>query len=231
VAAPPVTRPVVFDAYGTLFDPHALAGPIERRFPGRGQELAATWRRTQLRHTWLRSLMGTWIDFDAVTRDALTQTLAGAGLDAPDDLAAELLAAYRVLPAYPDVAATVAGLDSGRPRAILTNGTLPTVTATVLAAGLTRALPTVLSVDAVRTFKPAPDVYAMATATFGCRPADVTFVSGNAWDCAGAAAFGFRVVRIRRSAESDELVGPAPDAVIDDLRALLPLIADSRGPS
>ena len=27
-------RPVVFDAYGTLFDPLALAEPLERRFPG-----------------------------------------------------------------------------------------------------------------------------------------------------------------------------------------------------
>ena len=108
--------PVVFDAYGTLFDPAALAEPLERRFPGRGRELALAWRGTQLRHTWLRSLMGTWADFDAVTRDALMQTLMAAGLAAEHDgltadgggLVSDLLAAYRTLRPYPDVAEALA---------------------------------------------------------------------------------------------------------------------------
>src|SRR3954453_8336023 len=97
--------PIVFDAYGTLFDPAALAGPLERRFPGRGSALASAWRATQLRHTWLRALMGAtaWADFDTVTRVALEQTLDGAGLPADDVVTDELLARYRTLPAYPDV--------------------------------------------------------------------------------------------------------------------------------
>jgi len=227
-------RPVVFDAYGTLFDPIALAEPLERRFPGRGRELALAWRATQIRHTWLRSLMREWADFDSVTRDALLQTLEAAGLhdDAAPDvsgagsdaganaLADDLLAAYRTLTPYPDVADALARLEPARPRAILTNGTRATVEATVRAAGLQGAIPLVLSVDDVRTYKPAPAVYALATAAFGVAPGDVTFVSGNAWDCAGAGAFGFRVVRIRRTAEVEERVGPPPAAVIDDLRDL-----------
>jgi 2-haloacid dehalogenase len=212
--------PVVFDAYGTLFDPISLAGPLERRFPGRGVDLARTWRATQLRHTWLRSLMGAWADFDAVTRDALAQTLSGAGLAPDDALAAGLLATYRTLPAYPDVSDALAALEPDRPRAILTNGRRETVEATVRAAGLAALLPTVLSVEAVRIYKPAPVVYALAPAHFGRRPAEITFVSGNAWDCAGAAASGMRVVRVARTAEAEERIGPPPVAVIDDLRDL-----------
>ena len=221
--------PVVFDAYGTLFDPIALTGPLERRFPGRGQELALAWRGTQLRHTWLRSLMGEWADFDAVTRDALVQTLDGAGLPADESLAAELLAAYRTLPAYPDVMDALAALEPDRPRAILTNGTRHTVEATVRAAGLQGALPVVLSVADVRIYKPAPGVYSLAPAAFGVGPGDVTFVSGNAWDCAGAGAFGLRVVQIRRSPEPEERVGPPPAAVIDDLRELPRLLRADAG--
>jgi 2-haloacid dehalogenase len=221
--------PVVFDAYGTLFDPIALAVPLERRFPGRGRELALAWRGAQLRHTWLRSLMGKWVDFDTVTLDALRQTLEGTGLRDADPgaagvLAGELLAAYRTLPSYPDVAGALAMIEPDRPRAILTNGTRATVEATVRAAGLDDALPLVLSVDDARVYKPAPAVYAQATAAFGVPPAHITFVSGNAWDCAGAGAFGLRVVRIRRSAEPEERVGPPPVAVIDDLRDLAPLL-------
>lgn len=225
-------RPVVFDAYGTLFDPLSLADPLERRFPGRGRELAAVWRATQLRHTWLRSLMGDWADFDRVTADALTQTLAGAGLAAADgtgddhaaDLLADLMAAYRRLPAYADVRPTLDALADDRPRAILTNGTRATVEATVHSAGLERALPTVLSVDDVRVYKPAPAVYAMATRHFGVEPSAITFVSGNAWDCAGAGAFGFRVVRIRRTAETPESLGPPVAATVQDLREVVTLL-------
>jgi 2-haloacid dehalogenase len=260
---------VVFDAYGTLFDPQALSVPLEQAFHGRGDELAAAWRATQLRHTWLRSLMGDWLDFDGITRQALRQVLAAegdtsagapnagrgaqagaprdrphagapnagdrahagapnagndarteAGRGAEDSLADALLLAYRRLPAYPDAGPALAALEPDRPRAILTNGTRTTVEATVRAAGLATDLPTVLSVEEVRVYKPAPAVYAMASDHFAVEPAAVTFVSGNAWDCAGAGAFGLRVVRIRRSTEAAEAIGPEPIATIDDLREL-----------
>src|SRR3990172_9951961 len=210
--------PVVFDAYGTLFDPVALSEPLERRFPGRGLAFALAWRATQLRHTWLRSLMERWADFDTITGDTLAQTLDAAGLPADDSLLADLLAAYRSLPPYPDVAPALAALAPERPRAILTNGTRATVEATVRAAGLEAALPVVLSVEAVRVYKPAPAVYALASDHFRVERAAVTFVSGNAWDCAGAASFGFRVVRIRRSPEAPERLGWSSIATIDDLR-------------
>src|SRR4051794_18978828 len=107
--------PIVFDAYGTLFDPLALADPLERQFPGQGAELAATWRATQIRHTWLRTLMGDWADFDAISRDVLQQTLAAAGLTGRADLADEILASYRVLPAYHDVTEALTALPADVP--------------------------------------------------------------------------------------------------------------------
>jgi 2-haloacid dehalogenase len=228
-----VAGPIVFDAYGTLFDPAALAEPLERRFPGRGAGLAAGWRATQLRHTWLRSLMGptAWTDFDAVSRDALVQVLRDAGhgsdvadgtdgADAADDLVDVVLATYRTLPPYPDVVAALHALPTDRPRAILTNGRRSTVEATVAAAGLSDVLPIVLSAEDVGVYKPAPEVYALATRCFDVGSGEITFVSGNAWDCAGAAAFGLRVVRVQRSADGEELVGPAPAATIASLAEL-----------
>jgi 2-haloacid dehalogenase len=212
--------PVIFDAYGTLFDPLSLADPLERAFPGRGAALAANWRATQIRHTWLRSLMGAWVDFATITADALRQTLDGEGLPVGDDVVAAVLGQYDTLPTYSDVLPALATLHGSRPLAILTNGDRVTVEVTLDVAGLEIVIPTVLSAEAVRTYKPSPAVYRLATDHFGCDPSDVTFVSGNAWDCAGAGAFGFQVVRIRRSAETTEAVGPPPFATIDDLREL-----------
>jgi 2-haloacid dehalogenase len=218
--------PVVFDAYGTLFDPTALAEPLEEAFPGGGRGLAGAWRATQLRHTWLRSLMGAYLDFDTITAQALEQVLAEAGLRAPAGLVGSLLARYRTLPPYRDAAAALEKLEPERPVAILTNGRRATVEATVTAAGLAARIPLVLSVDAVGVYKPAPAVYALATAQFERPASDIWFVSGNAWDCAGAAAFGLRVIRVRRSPDGPELTGPPPSATIASLVELASVLRD-----
>ena len=217
--------PVVFDAYGTLFDPASLAGPLEAAFPGRGAALAAAWRTTQLRHTWLRSLMGRFTDFDAITRDALAQVLAEAGLTPSPALADDLLARYRMLPPYPDAALALRALQPERPRAILTNGRAATVEATVAAAGLADRIPAVLSAERVGAYKPAQAVYALASDHFG-RPLDaIWFVSGNGWDCAGAGAAGMRVIRVRRSPDGPEALGLPPVATIETLAELASVLA------
>ncbi|HVA85097.1 MAG TPA: haloacid dehalogenase type II [Candidatus Saccharimonadales bacterium] len=213
--------PIVFDAYGTLFDPGAVAVPLELKVPGRGVELAAAWRATQLRHTWLRTLTGTFVDFDTVTRHALGQVLQEAGLSLDAGAIEELLAHDRTLPPYPEVVSAVTAIEADWPMAILTNGTQSTVETMVRAAGLAERIPTVLSVDVVRAYKPSPQVYRMASDHFGVDPSAVHFVSGNPWDCAGAAAFGLRAIRLRRgSAADDERIGPPPAATIDDLTGL-----------
>lgn len=220
--------PVVFDAYGTLFDPAALAEPLEEAFPGGGRGLAAAWRATQLRHTWLRSLMGAYVDFDTVTAQALEQVLAEAGLAVPAGLVGSLLARYRTLPPYPDAAAALSALEPDRPLAILTNGRRGTVEATVAAAGLEAQIRVVLSVEDVGVYKPAPAVYALVTAHFARPAAAIWFVSGNAWDCAGAAAAGLRVVRVRRSPDGPELVGPPPFATLATLSELPSVLRANR---
>jgi len=60
---------LVFDAYGTLYDVHSVVQACETRWPGRGAALSQLWRNRQLEYTWLRSLMGRYLDFEAVTRD------------------------------------------------------------------------------------------------------------------------------------------------------------------
>ena len=216
--------PVVFDAYGTLFDPASLADPLEARFPGHGATLAAAWRATQLRHTWLRSLMGTYRDFDSLTRNALEQVLAEAGLAADAGLIDDLGARWLTLPPYPDVAAGLAALEPERPLAILTNGRRETVEATVRAAGLAGRIPDVLSVEAVGVYKPAPSVYGLAGRHFDRPLSAILFVSGNGWDCAGAVAAGLRVIRVRRDPSGPERIAEPLVATIDDLAELASVI-------
>lgn len=219
-------RPLVFDAYGTLFDPLALSRRLEAAFPGRGPAISTAWRATQQRYTWLTSLMGRWTPFDALTADALRFACAAHGVTATDALVDELMASYARLPLYPDAAAALGALPG--PALILSNGTAPMLAATVAAAGIDDRISAILSSDAVRIYKPSPRIYALATDHLGVAPSSVTFVSGNGWDCAGAAACGFDVVRVARgaSAEPDERLGTPGLRRVAGLDALPTLLSD-----
>jgi 2-haloacid dehalogenase len=72
---------VVFDAYGTLFDVHSVIRRCETLFAGKGAALSQLWRTKQLEYTWLRSLMGRYEDFGAVTRGALRFACRTLGLE------------------------------------------------------------------------------------------------------------------------------------------------------
>jgi 2-haloacid dehalogenase len=77
----------------------------------------------------------------------------------------------------------------------------------------------VLSVDAIRIYKPRPEVYALVTERFKLVPSDIVFVSSNRWDVMGAAHAGFRTAWINRADMPDEYE-PKPAAMLTDLNAL-----------
>src|SRR5499425_3180641 len=120
---------LLFDAYGTLFDVHSVieAGRAITTDP---QALSTVWRSKQLEYTWLRSLMGRYEDFWAVTGAALRFAVRRLGLQASEAQLARLLDAYLSLACFPEVAEALRRLE-GRPRAILSNGSPAMLTAAV----------------------------------------------------------------------------------------------------
>ena len=188
---------VVFDAYGTLFDVQSVAALTEEAFPGHGETITQIWRMKQLEYSWLRSLMGAYADFWTVTQEALSYTLGTLGLRAEPALAARIAHTYNTLSPYPDAGACLAALG-GRKRAILSNGSPAMLAALVSHAGFGTLIPDVISVDAVRAFKPDPRCYELVEQRLGVPPDRVLFVSSNGFDVAGAKVFGFTVARIER---------------------------------
>ena len=200
-------RACVFDAYGTLFDVHSAVARHRARLGEVADAISALWRTKQLEYTWLRSLMGRHADFWQVTCDALDFALDTHGRG-DDSLRGDLLAAYRELSCYPEVPGVLGRLrQAGVPCAILSNGSPEMLRAAVASAGLDGLLDAVLSVEDVGIFKPDPRVYQLAVDRLGAPAGAISFQSSNAWDAAGAASFGFRVVWINRFGQRPERLG------------------------
>ena len=215
----------VFDAYGTLFDFNAPLAARRERIGPAADRLSALWRQKQIDYTWLRSLMGKYADFWQVTGEALDYAMAACEVEDPA-LRAELMQLYLSLDAFPDARACLETIKGRRLRtAVLSNGTATMLTAAVNANALTPLLNRVFSVEACGIFKPHPSVYQLAVDALDTQPAHVCFVSGNGWDVAGAAAFGFRSVWINRAGAPMEKLPFQPVAEIrglDELADLLP---------
>ena len=208
-------RGYVFDAYGTLFDVHSVveAGRALTMDP---LGLSALWRQKQLEYTWLRSLMGRYEDFWAVTEAALRYSVRRLGLTASDADVARLMDTYHRLACFPEVPQALARVG-GRPRAILSNGTPRMLAAAVSSSGLGGALEHVISVDRVKVYKPAPAVYALGPSVLALPVEDLLFVSSNGWDVAGAKAFGYRVAWCNRTGAPEEELGVPADYVVTNL--------------
>jgi 2-haloacid dehalogenase len=127
--------------------------------------------------------------------------------------------AYLALDPFPEVPEVLARLQ-GLPCAILSNGAPRMLDAAVRRAGLVPYFQAVISVDAVRIFKPAPEVYALGPSRLGIPRESLGFVSSNAWDVAGAGAYGLQVVWVNRTGAPVEELGLLPDLVLPDLRGL-----------
>jgi 2-haloacid dehalogenase len=175
----------------------------------------------QLEYTWTLTLADRYLDFWTLTEQALDHALAR--LPSVDrTLRSKLLDAYLTLDAFADAHACLRELKQhGLRTAVLSNGSPRMLDAAVEAAQLARELDAILSVDAVRMYKPRPEVYRLVIDAFAVGPGEVVFVSSNRWDVMGAASFGFRAVWVNRAGAPDEYADLPPALVMPDLSPLM----------
>ena len=214
----------VFDAYGTLFDVHSAIGRY-RAEAGPDADRRSDLRRTkQLEYSWTLTLAGHYADFWTLTERALDFALARVGT-VDKALKPKLLDAYFKLDAFPDARATLTALKAkGHKTGILSNGSPAMLKGAIDGANVGGDLDAVISIDVLKMFKPRPEVYALVTDRFGCKPADVTFVSSNRWDVMAGTSVGFRSMWINRSKMPDEYTDFAPRQVLASLTELTNLV-------
>ena len=205
---------LVFDAYGTLYDVHSVAARCESCWPGKGAELSRLWRARQLEYTWQRSLMQRYAPFSTVTREALAYACEALGLELSVAQMEGLMSEYSRLATYPDAGVLE---KINLKKAILSNGSPDMLLPLVEHSGL--RFDAVISVDEVRIFKPAPQVYELAVQRLQTR--NIGFVSSNCWDALGAKSFGFEVYWINRANAPVDRLGFKPDRIVRTLDEIL----------
>lgn len=216
--------PIVFDAYGTLWDVTQIAQACEEvAGPGNAGPLLDLWRRKQLEYAWLRTLMHHYASFEQVTTEALQFSLATCQLHPAPQAVQRLVEAWFHPHAYPDALPALGSLQA-HSCAILSNGDPEMLRQGVAATGLGDVLAAVLSVAPAGRYKPHPAAYQRACDHWHTDPPHIVFVSSNGWDIAGASHFGFQTVWVNRSGSPPEALGVNPLAVVASLSELLDVL-------
>ena len=213
-------RAILFDVYGTLLDVHSAIARAGSELGEAADSVSRLWRQKQLEYTWVWSLRGEYRSFHVLTEAALDFALAAHSVQS-DILRRCLMQAYERLDAFPDAADTLRLLkDRGTRLAALSNGDPDMLEAGLQAAAIRSNLDAVLSVAPLRVFKPERRVYELGQRWAGVPAPEIAFVSSNAWDAGGAAAFGFRTFWINRTQQPPEYNIPRHATVVGSLRDL-----------
>ncbi len=216
-----MTALYVFDAYGTLFDVHAAASRYRDAIGPGYERLSQTWRMKHLEYSWIHALTERPVAFWTLTERSLDFAIASVG-GVPAGARENLLAAYRQMAAFPEVPAVLSALKArGAKLAILSNGDPDMLSDAVESAGLNNVFDAVLSIKSAGVFKPSMRVYKLVQDTFRGKPSEVTFLSSNRWDIAGAHVFGFSTVWINRAGAPDEYPDMPTDRTERDLQAII----------
>ncbi len=216
---------LAFDIYGTLIDPHAIAGRLHDYLGERADPFSQLWRTKQLEFSFRRGLMGSYADFAVVTRDALEYCDAAMDTRLSASAREQLLSDYTRLDAYDDVHEALVSLKhQGRCLYAFSNGHPRDLESLLSHAGIAELLDGIVSVHDVESFKPDPKVYAHFCRSAGTVPAQTRLVSSNGFDIAGAHACGWRTAWLRR--ETGIVFDgwrPGPETIISSLQELATL--------
>lgn len=215
-----MTLHLAFDVYGTLVDPQGMADHLRQDVGDAAGAVSQLWRNKQLEFSFRRGLMRVYEDFAVCTRQALQTAMKTHGFVLTPEREDALITAYLSLPAFADAEPALRQLDQ-YPRFAFSNGSPEALKKVLGHNHLLEHFDGLVSVDAIKSFKPDPAVYAYARRATGAMEQPLCLISSNGWDVIGARASGLLAVWVQRDpATVFEDWGLTPNAVIGDLSEL-----------
>ncbi|HEX7022436.1 MAG TPA: haloacid dehalogenase type II [Trueperaceae bacterium] len=205
-------RVIVFAVTGTLLDPGALDPLFTQGFGS--SMVRREWFGQMLRSMLVSTITRQYPEFGKLAAAALAMTERRHALELEQSVRVAILDNLRALPPFPEVAAGLARLrEAGRSLAALSNMPHEVVVAQLASAGILEDFDEVLSADAARRRKPAPEPYRMAAERLGVESRGMRLVSAHAWDIAGATHAGCATAFVQHAGAVLDPLFVRPDVV------------------
>jgi 2-haloacid dehalogenase len=212
---------IAFDAFGTLFDLSALRTRTRAAASHEGDELFASLKDRLIPWTWHVTASGDYRPFPELASEAVQAAGRETGLRLEKSRCDWIVEGMKELPLFDDVRAGLDELRESRiPLAILSNGTADGIGALVDHNDLQGTFDHLLAADSVKRFKPAREVYELATDAFGSSADRVMLVSHHEWDVAGARQAGLKTAWVARGERFTPVLDQPADMEALDLRDL-----------
>ena len=175
-------RVIAFDVIETLFP----LEPLRARIVAAGQpgHVLELWFTRLLRDAFALTATGDYRPFADIAAGALA---SATGHTLSEDAVRGIMAGFAELDPHPDVAAAFGrARQAGVPVITVTNGSPHATRGLLERAGVLGDVRQVLSVDDIRRWKPAPDVYHYAARACQLEPGQLALVAAHSWDIHGA---------------------------------------------
>ena len=211
----------VFDVNETLLDIEFLAPLFQRLFGDR--RVLREWFGQLILYSETTTLSGPYMTFFTLGQGVLKMLGSIHNVSIHQADIEELRMRMLTMPAHPDVPPGLKQLkDSGFRLVTLTNSPPDPQASPLRHAGIDAWFEKSFSIDRVRRFKPAPQVYHMVAEELDVPPAALCMVAAHVWDTIGAQSIGCSGALITRLGNAPLPVHglPQPQAVAPDLPGL-----------
>jgi 2-haloacid dehalogenase len=210
-------RIIVFDVNETLLDVGALAPQFQRLFGNAG--VAQEWFSNVVLYSQVATIAGPYVDFGTIARGALDMTAVAHGVTLSPPARDGILRGLVSLPAHADVRDGLQQLRVAGFRLVtLTNSAPAAVEQQLKNAGIGEYFQRSFSVDAIRKFKPAAEVYRLVATELQVAPSQLRLVAAHAWDVLGGMRAGCAAAFVARPGKALFPLADTPDIVGPDLR-------------
>jgi len=206
-------KALTFDIIGTVFDWFgsfsAAVPPLAKQYGFKLDPVTFATGAVEGYATGVATVLqgGEWTPPDDILRNSIRALLSGDRAPSSAEVEA-FFGIWQSLNPWSDVAHSLQALNQRFTLAILSNMSSATQAALASHSGL--PFDRMLSAESVRSYKPNPAVYKMATSRLGLRPDEIMMVAAHDYDLKASQSEGFRTAYIARKGE----IG-TPDASFD----------------
>jgi 2-haloacid dehalogenase len=207
---------IVFDVNETLLDLETMSPIFERIF---GDNAAMRlWFANFILYSAALTVAGHYVPFTDIGAAVMKMLANTRGISIKDSDRRELTEKFSVMPAHPEVPASLEKLRRAGFRLFtLTDNLLEVQTRQLEHAGIVNAFERRFSADGVKRHKPTREAYAYVEKELRAQPSQLCLIACHTWDTLGAVAAGWEAALIRRAGNDVLPVGPQPHIVGDNL--------------